>query len=175
MCSPRRTSTHGCARHFDRGLAESPDDRFAEADEWATTLLDALGTGHTADTGHRWRPLRALVAAALAIAVIVGTVLIARSGSSGDDGRPSLSTPSAVVDGPQIVGPETLLIGEPGTYLHEDRAGITYTWTDPTGAKSTEPAIVVTPVGPDDLVVTLTENDQGVERTSTLIIRVRTR
>jgi eukaryotic-like serine/threonine-protein kinase len=161
-----------------QGLAGSPDDRFGDSGEWTKAMLDGL-TARAIDPAHparqRRSPLTLAAVAAMLIAIVVGTALALRNRSSGNDGRPGVTTPSAAATGPQIIGPDTLLIGEPGTYLHEDRAGVTYTWTDPAGVKSTAPSIKVTPAGPDDLVVKLTENDQGVERTSTLTIRVRTR
>jgi hypothetical protein len=78
-------------------------------------------------------------------------------------------------DGPQIIGPDTLLIGEPGTYRHEDRAGVDYEWRLPSGERQQTLTVTLTPEGPDDLTLWLTSDDEGDVRSSRLEIRVRTR
>jgi eukaryotic-like serine/threonine-protein kinase len=163
------------------GLADDPADRFATSEAWTAAMRDAVaawgGSGAVPSAPpfvhRRVARRRMLVAVAVAAVATLAGVVYVVARDTAPSNPPSDERVSQ--DGPQIIGPDTLLIGEPGTYIHEARPGVTYRWTDATGATTDAASIEVVPAGPDDLTISLTESDDGVERTSTLVIRVRTR
>ncbi len=170
-----------------RCLADNPQERPSKVATWQreirTTLptlahcLDGRGgvlDPSTAPPARRlswWRrrdqsgrPLRGVVAPiALALTLVLAVAWWQWPADAPDSG-----------DGPQIIGPQTLLVGEAGTYTHEQRPGVTYRWTMPDGGVSEATSIEVTPTDAGDLVVELTAEDDGAERTTRLTIRVRT-
>ncbi len=151
---------------IESGMAVDRDLRPATPDVWATEFRRALEGADSTSSSKR----RALITIGVLVLAIVGALAfgaLARDGSG--------SETEQVVDGPQIIGPDTLLIGEPGTYLHEDRVGVTYEWRMPDGTITTADSVVIVPEDPEDLTIELAEFDDGVERSSQLTIRVRTR
>ena len=170
-----------------RGLATDPDDRHPTIDEWTQAVLGALDDHHETGrhpnqrgprrAGGRRRLVR-LVAGALVVAALVAAAASVTRIGSADDASPTrtmLSPATGEPDGPDIIGPDSILLGDPATFTHPDRAGVDYRWITPTGDTSGEAQIVFTPNEPVDFEITLIETDRGVERTSTRRILVRTR
>jgi eukaryotic-like serine/threonine-protein kinase len=166
-----RIPDHDSARRVAGCLASDPADRPPDADAWADIMLAVLpaltgkvpaGARRERRVSHRWA--LAVIAVGLLVSVAAGIVWL----------RPS-NEPTLGPDGPQIVGPDTLLIGELGRYRHEDRAGVNYEWRLPSGKETDATTVTVTPAGPDDFTLWLTSDDQGDVRSSRLVVRVRTR
>lgn len=160
-----------------RGLSTGRDARHATIDEWAAALIAALGdTGETVSAEHDLRtsrrPVLRLVAAGLAVSgmLAAGALVVAPSGSDAP-----VSVPTGEPDGPDIVGPDEILLGDPARFDHTDVAGRTYRWVVPPGAVLDGDTIVFTPDSARDFDITLIEVDGDAERVSTRRIRVRTR
>ncbi len=154
---------------LDAGSADVPADRPPDAASWATNITSALSDASPPVLAPARRMTRthrravaiglvALVAAAVVVALLLG-------GGGGDEPG----------DRPQIIGPDELLLGDPGTWTHENRPGVEYEWTLPSGERSDDIEVRFTPTEPVEFVIALSEVDQGVERRSELVVRVRTR
>jgi hypothetical protein len=179
----RHLSDPAAVEAVSRCLASDPDLR--PRTEWASAMRSVVphpvAVGPPARPGRRRRSGRA---AAVSVAVLGVTGLgwwgyhvVDDDGAGRNAPAPSQSaTPRDVASkGPQIIGPNTLLIGEPGSYSHERRPGVTYRWELPSGASSDAEAVTVTPTVPEDLTITLVADDQGEVSRSTTTVRVRTR
>lgn len=139
-----------------RGRAADPDDRHPDVEEWHRDLRSSLG-GRT-----RSRRSAIAVVGLLLLAVGLAVILLRPDGAD--------STP-----GPQIIGPDELLLGDSADYTHENRPGSTYRWTLPDGSQSDALVVTVTADAIDGPVIRLTEDDGGTRRTSSLTVEVRNR
>jgi serine/threonine protein kinase len=169
---PGRVSDPDAARRLTACLAADPDERPADADAWAASMRAVVGplSGEPSAPGRQDRH-------GLMVRALVATVVLALLAGAGYGlwFRPDDGSLTPAPGGPQIIGPDTLLIGEPGTYRHEDRAGVDYEWRLPSGERLSTLMVTLTPNGPDDLALWLTSDDAGDVRSSRLEIRVRTR
>ncbi|MDH4277821.1 MAG: serine/threonine protein kinase [Acidimicrobiia bacterium] len=156
------------------GMADDPARRPATIEEWYRSVRRALIPPLPVDsvTARRRRPLVAGVVAALvaAIAVIViagmaGVRLVNRSGAARIEAEVATAVTDGVVtttadlDGSTVVitGPETIAVGETGTFTVELPEDIsTWTWISPTGTHHTgEPSLAVRATRPGRGVVQL--------------------
>ncbi|MEE8600792.1 serine/threonine-protein kinase [Euzebya tangerina] len=179
------------ARAIRQGAASDRDRRPADADAWAALLRGGLADDDNAPgRSPRSRPRPALVVAvAVAALVAISTWLIVTpdSGTSLEETAAieavDLTDPDILADvetgrsatGPRIIGPTTLLIGESGTYLHEDRSASSFAWQFDDGSLSSERAVTLTPTSLDPLSITLIEDRAGTVTASRLPIEVRDR
>ncbi|MGL4178730.1 MAG: protein kinase domain-containing protein [Dermatophilaceae bacterium] len=175
-----------------RCLADIPDDRPPDAASWREEMSRAVPALMLAwviapsgpvispttvpPTARRWPTTgfgwsRRWLAGGALIAALLGSA--ATLALQPDEATPA-PTPTPTLTGPQIIGPETLLVGERGVYRHQGRPGVTYRWTGPDGKGTDAPSLTVVPTAPADLTVTLTETDGDQRRTSRVTIRVRT-
>jgi serine/threonine protein kinase len=176
---------HTAQASLARCLAVAPTDRPPDAASWHEEIsraMPALARAGGADplvsgtASVRRRPAKGLRWARSGKWVAGGLLATALIGGGVKLGSPPDDVPPDPAGGhPQIIGPETLLVGEPATYRHEDRPGVTFQWTGPDGQVSGASSLTVVPTSSADLVVTLTEDDGDQRRSSTLTIRVRTR
>ena len=149
-------------------------DVVVAAGDGGVARAPAISSSSSSSSDVRLRPVRVgVLVGALVLLAIVGALSV-NSIRGGDAGSAEPSGTTADV-GPRIIGPMTLLIGESGTYVHEDRPASSFTWELSDGTTSDAPAVTVTPPDLAPLSVTLTEEVDGVESMTTMQIEVRDR
>ncbi len=174
--------TEPLAFELRRGLSADPAERHASISEWAEAVR-AAASDHAMvveslhDALPRRPPVVRLVAGTLVVlAMVLAAATIAGPSGSGDDAgrRPDTSAATGEPEGPDIVGPNSVLVGDPATFAHADRTGVDYLWIVPSGSIGEGDTVTFTPSEAIDFEITLIETDRGVERITTRQIEVRT-
>ena len=160
------------------GMSPDPDDRYADIDAWRDAVTAALpsepvpvgalssvalvggapGAGRTRQRRRRWSVVAA-AAVLVAVLLVAGLVGLIRSQDGSDDG-------------PDIVGPTEIMVGESAVFDHARTPGAVYVWTTADGTTITDASVRISPSSAGTLTLTLTETVNGTESTTTRRIRV---
>ena len=181
MTALEPAGTEPLAYELRRGLSTDPADRHSSISEWTEAVREAV-SDHAAVADpdalipSRRRPAVRLVAGGLVVlAMVLAFATVTGVPDSDDDApRPITSIATGEPDGPDIVGPDSIPIGDPATFRHTARAGVDYRWIVPGGTTIDGDAVTFTPTQAIDFEITLIENDRGVERITTRVVEVRT-
>lgn len=162
-----------------RGLSARRSDRHASIDEWRDTLLDSLAdTGETLSADHDLRPRRRhavrFVAAGLVVLGMLAAAALVATPSGGNEPL-RIDNVTGEPDGPDIIGPDDVFLGDTVRFDHAAVIGRSYRWVVPPGATVDGATVVFTPTTAADFQIALIENSAENERVSVRTVRVRRR
>lgn len=165
-----------------RGLSVRREDRHSSVDEWRDAVLDSLSdTGATLIADRELQPrrrggLRFVAAGLVVLGMLAAGALVANPSGGNDPARIDTVDVTGEPDGPDIVGPDEILLGDTARFSHTTIDGRSYRWVVPPGATLDGTTVVFTPTVAADFRIALIENSGGDdERVSVRTVRVRTR